>query len=292
MHHTIENEHLICTIESNGAEVRSLKNKITGEEYIWQINPNVWGSSAPVLFPAIGKIKEHRIVYNGKDFAMSKHGIVRNNDLLLLEKKSDSACSFSLESSEATFKQYPFKFKFTVVFSLVKNRLLMEYVVENKDDVPMYFCCGGHTAYAIPLNEKTKLSDYVIEFPEKIDLNARQLGASGLLSNVERNISTEANCLTLSATLFNEDALIFPNITYDWIRLRKKAAEKGVLVRFSGYPTVALWSKPGADFICIEPWLGLPDHEEESIHITEKTTYQSIAPNEIFKIAIETEVEG
>uniref|UniRef100_UPI00404AACBB aldose 1-epimerase family protein n=1 Tax=Flavobacterium sp. TaxID=239 RepID=UPI00404AACBB len=292
MDYTIENEKLVCTIASNGAEIRSLKNKATGQEYIWQINPDVWGSSSPVLFPAIGKIKSDKIVYDGKDYAMPKHGIIRNNDSLLFVQNSESACSFTLESSETTFKQYPFKFRFSVVFSLNANRLTMEYRIENKDDVPMYFCCGGHTAYAIPLDEKTKLSDYVIEFPEKLDLKAQMLGKSGLLSNKKRNIQTIDNTLSLSETLFNEDALIFPNIAYDWVRLRKKEADKGILVRFKGYPNLALWSKPGVDYVCIEPWLGLPDHEEESINFTEKATYQSIAPNEIFKIAIETEIEG
>ena len=41
MLHTIENELLICTIDSNGAEIRSLKNKTTNKEYIWQIDPSV-----------------------------------------------------------------------------------------------------------------------------------------------------------------------------------------------------------------------------------------------------------
>ena len=51
-------------------------------------------------------------------------------------------------------------------------------------------------------------------------------------------------------------------------------------------------SKNQADSICIEPWLGLPDHEDKALDNTPKATYQSIAPDEIFKIAIETEVEG
>jgi galactose mutarotase-like enzyme len=78
MLHTIENEKLICKIESVGAEIRSLKSKATGEEYIWQIDTAIWGSSSPVLFPAIGKIKEDNIVYDGQAYDMNKHGIIRN----------------------------------------------------------------------------------------------------------------------------------------------------------------------------------------------------------------------
>ena len=63
MLYTIENKHFICLVESSGAEVRSLKNKETQEEYIWQINNTIWGSSSPVLFPSIGNIKSNKITY-------------------------------------------------------------------------------------------------------------------------------------------------------------------------------------------------------------------------------------
>lgn len=291
MLHTIENEQLICVIESVGAEIRSLKNKITGEEYIWQINTSIWGSSSPVLFPAIGKIKEDKVKYDGKDYAMPKHGIIRNNEDLVFEQRGDSSCVLKLKSSEKTWLQYPFKFSFSVAFTLVENRLIMHYIVENQDSVPVHFTCGGHTAYALPLSENIKLSDYVVEFPTEFNFRASTLGQSGLLSKKKRSIEHEANLLSFTDTLFNEDALIFENIDFDWVRLRKKNEKKGIVVRFTGYPNLALWSKPGADYVCIEPWLGLPDSEDESTDLTQKSTYKSITPDAKFSIAIETEIE-
>jgi galactose mutarotase-like enzyme len=291
MLHTIENEKLICSIDSNGAEIRSLRNKTTGEEYIWQIDKSIWGSSSPVLFPAIGKIKQDKFIFKGKEYAMPKHGIIRNNNLLSFEQLSGSSCSFVLKSSEKTLRQYPFQFSFTVEFSLIEKRLLMIYKVENRDSVPMPFACGGHTAYACPLTENIKLSDYVIEFPTQLNLKAGTLGASGLLSSHIREMITTENALPLSDTLFNEDALIFANIDCNWIRLRKKNMKKGIIVRYTDYPHLALWSKPLADYVCIEPWLGLPDREEESIDITQKPTLKTIEPDTQFTIAIETEIE-
>jgi len=291
MLHTIENENLICTIESKGAEIRSLKNKATGEEYIWQIDKSIWGSSSPVLFPAIGKIKEDKVVFNGKEYAMPKHGIIRNNNLLSFVQHGVAKCTFSLTSSEKTFKQYPFKFLFSAEFSLIEKRLIMSYKIENRDSVPMQFACGGHTAYACPLNEKIKLSDYVIEFPTQFTLNSCLLGASGLLTHHKRKIETNEEILPLSDTLFNEDALIFSDIEFNWLRLRKKNAKKGIVVRFKDYPHIALWSKPFADYVCIEPWLGLPDREDESLNLMQKKSYKTIEPDTKFSIAIETEIE-
>ncbi len=291
MLHTIENDHLICSISSNGAEIRSLKHKATGTEYIWEIDNEVWGSSAPVLFPAIGKIKDDKVLHKGKAYLMPKHGIIRHNDALHFEQQSASQCTFTLVSSQETLAQYPYTFLFTVAFELTEQRLLMTYHIENKDSEPMPFACGGHTAYACSLDQHTALSDYVIEFPKSIDLKADTLGASGLLSTHTRDIESKNGVLPLSDTLFNDDALIFSNIDYNWVRLRKKEDKKGVVVRFKDYPHLALWSKPAADYVCIEPWLGLPDKEDESIEMTQKTTLKTIAPYTSFSIAIETEIE-
>lgn len=291
MLHTIENEILTCTIESNGAEIRSLKNKATGQEYIWQINKTIWGSSSPVLFPSIGKIKDDKVVNNGKDYAMPKHGIIRNNDMLNFEQHGVSKCAFTLVSSAKTLKQYPFRFLFSVKYELIDKRLIMTYEVENRDSVIMHFACGGHTAYACPLSEHIKLSDYVIEFPAQFDFMADTLGASGLRSHHKRKIESNEEILLLSDTLFNEDALIFSDIDFEWIRLRRKNEKKGIIVRFIDYPHLALWSKPGADYVCIEPWLGLPDLESESNDITQKPSYETLEPNTNFSIAIETEIE-
>lgn len=291
MLHTIENDRLICKIESCGAEIRSLKNKVTGEEYIWQINKSVWGSSSPVLFPAIGKIKEDKVVFNGEEYAMPKHGIIRNNDHLSFEQQGASKCTFTLTYSGETLKKYPFKFSFSVAYTLFQMRLIMTYTVENRDSIPMQFACGGHTAYACPINESTQLSDYVIEFPCQLNLIANTLGETGLLSDHTRQIESETGALSLSETLFNEDALVFSNIACDWVRLRKKNANRGIIVRFTDYPHLALWSKPNADYVCIEPWLGLPDREDESTDLVQKTTYKTLNANTKFSIDIETEIE-
>lgn len=291
MLHSIKNKELICTIDSKGAEIRSLKSIETGTEYIWQINPDIWGSSSPILFPSIGNIKQNKITHKGQEYAMPKHGIIRNNENLIFEQLSESECSFHLKGSDTTKSQYPFDFVFSVIYKLIDNRLLMSYYIENIDKKPMYFSCGGHTAYACPIDEHTALSDYVIDIPNQTELQADTLGESGLLSYRKINYSLKSNSLQLSDTIFNEDALIFANIDFDWVRLRKKSEIKGIIVRFSGYTNLALWAKPGADYICIEPWLGLPDREDESLELKGKTTYKKLEPSEQFSICIETEIE-
>jgi galactose mutarotase-like enzyme len=291
MLYTIENKHFICLVESIGAEVRSLKNKETQEEYIWQINNTIWGSSSPVLFPSIGNIKSNKITYKGEEFSMPKHGIIRNNKHLNVHQISASKCTFTLMSSQLTKEQYPFDFSFTIIYELTSKGLQMTYEIVNEDVVPIIFSCGGHTAYACPIDRNTKLSDYIIEFPNTTLLHSLTLGDSGLLTKQLRTFELQQNQLELSEILFNEDALVFANINFEWVRLRKKKQTKGIKVVFKNYPNLALWSKPGADYICIEPWLGLPDMEDESIDISQKTNYKKIQPKTQFSISIATEIE-
>lgn len=290
MLHHIENEFLSCTIESVGAELRSMRDKTSGKEFIWPIKPDIWGSSAPVLFPAIGSIREGHWRYQGKSFPMTKHGIIRNNAVLKFEQIAKNACSFSLESSTATQLLYPFDFQFKVDYVLLGRDLKMIYTIQNLGKLSMPFSCGGHTAYFCPLDAHTRLEDYRIEFPTRNEIVADTLAASGLLGYRKRSYSLQNGALTLSADLFNEDALIFADIDFDHVILHGPKPEDRIEVWFKGYPNLALWAKPGADYVCIEPWLGLPDREDTSTAVLEKDSFKLLEAGQQFQIEIISKV--
>lgn len=290
MLHQIENEHLICTIESVGAELRSMLNKHSGKEYIWPMKPEIWGSSAPVLFPAIGSIREGHWEYQGKSYPMTKHGIIRNNTQLQYEQISQNACSFSLGSSPANQMLYPFDFNFKVDYILEGRSLKMLYTIQNLGKEKMPFSCGGHTAYSCPLDANTSLEDYRIEIPGREEISADTLAASGLLGYRKRKYSLSNGALSLSADLFKEDALVFADIDFDHVILHGPKAEDRIEVWFKAYPHLALWAKPGADYVCIEPWLGLPDREDTSTALLEKDSFQHLEAGQQFQIEIISKV--
>ena len=57
MDYTIKNNMIEVVISDHGAEVQSVKGAHTGEEYMWQADPEIWGRHAPVLFPIVGRLK-------------------------------------------------------------------------------------------------------------------------------------------------------------------------------------------------------------------------------------------
>ena len=59
----LKNDHLQIGIQHNGAELCSIKNLKNNKEYMWQADPEIWGSHAPNLFPVIGALKGNQIKY-------------------------------------------------------------------------------------------------------------------------------------------------------------------------------------------------------------------------------------
>ena len=70
----------------------------------------------------------------------------------------------------------------------------------------------------------------------------------------------EGRELRLRDELFTDDALIFDRhasrgLTYG------APGTPGLRVDFPDMPELGIWTKPGANYICIEPWAGIADPE-------------------------------
>ena len=44
----LENEQIEVTVNIHGAELRSLKSKADGQEYLWNADAKYWGRTSPV----------------------------------------------------------------------------------------------------------------------------------------------------------------------------------------------------------------------------------------------------
>ncbi|WP_317133573.1 MULTISPECIES: aldose 1-epimerase family protein [Antarcticibacterium] len=259
--HRIQNEFLSIAVKDAGAELCSLKNLETDTEHIWQADPEVWSSHAPNLFPVIGVLKDGEYIYEGEKFPMPKHGIVRHNENLQLQESTENSLLFALTYSEETLKQYPFKFRFSIEFILEEKTLKVSHSVHNLDEKPMYFSLGGHPAFNAPLYEGEEYEDYFLEFDKKMDLKSYVLNEEGLISNSTKSILQNDNVINLHKHLFDEDALIFQNIASRSVALKSKKSGLVLTVDYRDFKDLGIWAKPGAPYVCIEPWLGMADVE-------------------------------
>ena len=259
---TLKSSSTKVQISELGAELKSMVSGDT--EYIWQANPEVWGSSAPLMFPICGGLKEDKYTFNNREYTLPKHGYGRS--VTFVVEYSDSQKAVFLQKSNAeTKKCYPFDYELRVIYTLEGSSLTVSYRVDNLSDGSMYFSIGSHEGYYTPEG----IEDYDIVFPEKETLNAYVLYGN-LLSNQLLPIIKESNTLPLYEKYFTIDALVFKDLKSRSAILRNRKTGKSVKIDFDFAPYFLLWHKPNAPYICVEPWAGIQDIVGSSYDITKK----------------------
>lgn len=282
MNHTISNDCLQVRIQSKGAELSSIQSKKTGIEYIWQADPTIWASHAPVLFPIIGLLKENSCTINGSSFQIPKHGFVRHNENLKVIAKTSTSISLQLEFSIQTLKMYPYKFKFVISFELKDNQLVVSHLVQNNDSDNIFFSLGAHPGFNCPLHKGANYSDYYLEFEHSENEETVLISDKGLVTNETRPI-LNGHKLKLRPDLFDDDALIFRNLASRKVSLKSAQYDEVVTVEYQDFPYLGIWAKPNAPFVCIEPWLGIADHEDSDGDFLKKEGLLTLPKGEIFR---------
>lgn len=286
--HSMENEHLIIQIEEFGAELISVKNKLTGSEYMWEGNPTFWNRRSPVLFPFVGSHKDKKYSYGGLEYPMGQHGFARDMEFELIGRE-DHKLVFSLESNSKTLECYPFQFCLEITYILNEKTLEIYWNVKNKDSKKMFFQIGAHPAFLCPMNEGEKQSDYYLAFEHVDELTLRGIDMETSLAKRETTslklveVTRDFGYLPVLSTLFDNDALVIEERQTSCVQLCKPDKTPYVTVRFDA-PLFGIWSpaKKNAPFVCIEPWYGRCDGAGFEGTIEEKEYINSLEGNEEF----------
>lgn len=252
----LENEFLKIAVDTHGAELSSIYNKKTGKELLWQGDSNFWGRKSPVLFPVVGKCKNLKTTYMGKEYCLGQHGFARDSEFTLIEK-DNSYLSFELTSDEQTLEKYPFRFSLICSFRLSGNSIVVGWTVKNTDNKDIYFSIGAHPAFYC---EKGK-SKLIMKNGNNIKYHL--LNSDGLYTKPEYPITPS---FVLEEKLFDNDALVIENSGVNEISI-----DGELTVKFDA-PLFGIWSpaKKNAPFVCIEPWFGRCDAEDFCGDITER----------------------
>lgn len=252
---TIKNDKLTAQIDTLGAQLMSVKDG-GGKEFIWQGDPEFWEDRAPVLFPIVSRLKNDEYSYNGKKYSMGMHGFAKSFEFQV-EKQSEESVTMLLTSSQETLKQYPFEFEFRAVYTLVENKLSVDFVTTNKTDGEMYYSAGSHEGYAIDGD----ISNYSLVLDE-VETLAQHEYVDGYGIVQEKTPCFEnTNELKLNDDYFAVDAIIFLDMKSRGMALRDDRTEEKIHVSFPKADTVLVWKVPYAPFVCIEPWCGVTDLE-------------------------------
>ena len=258
--YSIQNKFLTVNINRLGAELCSVIDS-EGTEFIWQAG-EVWPKHAPNLFPIVGSLLDHEYTYQGETYSLSHHGFARNKNFELLHQSEHSVC-LVLQHDEETLHSYPFKFTFLITYTLEDNNLSQTFRVINDDDRTLPVSFGGHPGFnASPIN------DFEIIFSEKEFIKSNQLSGPYINENEIDIIQTDR--ISMDKTIFDNDALIFQGLNSKEVSLQKKNSTYAVKMNIDEFPYLGIWAKPGAPYVCLEPWQGLADYLDHNKNIEHK----------------------
>lgn len=258
-------KNLRAAAESLGGELVSLVDQ-TDTEYIWGGEAPFWHGRNPVLFPVVGKLRDDRITVNGKSYGMKQHGFARRSEFTVVEQAQDHIV-FELRENEQTLTQYPFPFILQVRHQLTEQGFSTTYRVENTGTETLPFCIGAHTAFRCPLREDEQFEEYQIVFDQPEE-------ASTMLYNEQKAVRHTAREALLDhqdrfsldyAVFARLDTIMLEGLRSAGVSLRNEKSGRGVRMEFPGFPMIAFWTQgvQKAPFICLEPWHGCADVENE-----------------------------
>ncbi len=290
MNTILKNDVAVVEIKKAGAEIVSFKSLVNDTEYVWDGNENIWGSHAPVLFPLVCAVVNNEIRVDGKTYEIGNHGFAKFSDFEVVEA-NDTTAVFKLTYSEKTLAMYPYKFNLFITYTLNGNKLETKYKVENADDKEIYFQLGTHPAFNCPLDKENQFEDYYLEFDQEETLERFFMNAGNCIVSDKSEVLIEnSKILPLTHELFYDGALVFKKINSQKITLKSKKSAKHVVVSYENLPTLGIWQKKDAPFVCIEPWYGLADTDTYTGEFKDRDRIIPLKQNETFEASLNIEV--
>lgn len=281
----IASDLLSAEINPFGAELHSLRDG-QGRDLLWDGDPAFWTGRAPLLFPIVGGLNGDRYRWRGETYAMAKHGFARRSLFRVVEAGA-SAAGFRLEPTDETRGAYPFEFRLEVGFIIDGTSLAMTAEVSNRGEGPMPASFGFHPALRWPLPGSGSREGHALTFDRDEPAPVRRLDSAGLIDPEPRPTPVRGRSLALRDELFAEDAVIFDKLQSDG--LRYGAAERGLRVTWTGCPQLGVWTKPGAGYVCVEPWHGHSDPQGFEGELDEKPGVFMLAPGHMRRMAMTIE---
>lgn len=289
MNTIIENKYFKAEISSFGAEIQHLVRKSDGKEIIWNGDSSVWKNHAPILFPFVARCLGGYFMIDGKKCEYTRnHGFARDLEHKLIES-TESKVVYELTESKDTDYRFPYAFSLKTEYEVTENGLNWKITVTNTDTKAFKFGVGTHAAFACPTNVDSgkALTDYEVVFDENKPLTAVICNPESFLAADGNLTKPYGEAVTGVVPLTNAgfgNGHLFKNETCERVGLRDKATGKTTWINTKGFPYVMLWQNTSGSpqFVCIEPWHGISDHENTD-HIWEtKLGMNSVEPGQSF----------
>jgi galactose mutarotase-like enzyme len=260
-------------IALRGAELKSWR--VGGDELIWPGDEKFWAESAPVLFPVVGWTRDG-ILVDGQRYPLGLHGFAREQDFVVVDQSAQRAL-LRLVANAATRALYPFEFAVDVEYIIETTVLKTILYVRNEGEAVLPYACGLHPGFRWPLPGAE--GTHVLRFDEAEKAEVPVIAPGGLFSAKTRPIPMQGRELVLAPGLF-EEALCFIDARSQGLEFSPGGGKPSLRMELENFPHIALWSRPGAPFLCLEAWTGHGDPEVFEDGIFAKPFMRRLNPGE------------
>lgn len=276
----IASDRFHATVSPLGAELQSLTGQ-DGTDYLWDGDAATWTGRSPILFPVVGALSGGAYRWQGAAYPLEKHGFARRSRFAVVDHDRASA-TLRLTADDASRIVYPFEFALELNYAL-GDELVVTATVSNEGDGPMPFSFGFHPAVRISPGAT------VLAFGRAERGPVCRIDADGLLDRTEP-LPGDGESLVIGETLFAQDAMILRGTASRSAVLR--TGGRTIEFAWDNLPDLALWKKPGAAFLCVEPWAGHSDPARFAGSIEDKPGIVMLPPGKRWMARLRMRASG
>ena len=187
----------------------------------------------PVLFPSPGKLAGDAWRYGDRHGSMKQHGFARTLAWTVVETQPDSLV-LAMESNAATLAQFPWQFTTTLKFVVSDARLRLTMTVANRSDSAMPFGIGYHPYFRVDDKARARIDT----------------AATRAFDNVSKTV------VAFSGFDFTQGEVDLHLLDHGSNAATLRYGDgAGIEVSASSqFDRWVVWTLPGKDFVCLEPW--------------------------------------
>ena len=234
---TLRRDHTAVTIApERGAIVTSFRVQERELLYLDQAtvndrSKNVRGG-VPILFPSPGKLQDDRFSRANKQGELKQHGFARNL-AWRVDEANEARARLTLDSNDATLRDYPWRFVITLELEVMARAFAMRFAITNRDETAMPFALGLHPYFVV--NDKARAS---------VPTEATQA-----FDNVAKRV------VPFRAFDFTQGEVDMHLMDHHSSRATLELGDHTITIEASPeFARWVIWSVPGKEFICLEPW--------------------------------------
>jgi galactose mutarotase-like enzyme len=262
-----------ATIALLGAEARQWR--IAGRDLLWPGDAAIWSDISPILYPVVGWTLNGEERVDGRSYPLGLHGFARFETFAVETSAADFA-RLTLRDSARTRAVYPFAFALAIEYWLSSDALAIAIEVGNPGTKRAPYACGLHPGFRWPLGGAER-DGALVQFERAERPEVPQLEPGGLIGGIMRPIPLCGRNLPLSDALFAHDALCFLDCSSRSLAFID-ASGASITMEYESFPHAALWTRPGAPFLCLEAWTGYSDPDGFTGDLFDKPGMRTLEP--------------